>query len=100
VFEAVTEPARIYVDATSCPDPSRYVLYADGTFVLQYQSFTRGYRGTYREINGTVVFDWEDRSVAGPWGATGAITDSTVAVAYNFVMNMSGFDDAVYTRAQ
>ena len=32
-YPAVSRPARIYVDADSL---SRYVLYDDGTFVLQY----------------------------------------------------------------
>jgi hypothetical protein len=78
---------------------SRFVLYDNGTFALQYASgsLTPEYRGTYTETDGQVMFTWEGWSVAGPWGATGVLTRDSLAVTYNFIMIMSDFEDATYT---
>jgi hypothetical protein len=52
---------------------SRFVLYDNGAFVLQYVGLGGGYRGGYTEANGVIVFEWEGWSAAGPWGATGTV---------------------------
>jgi hypothetical protein len=96
-FPTVVEPARIYLAANSWPQPSRYVLYDDGRFELQYSGIN-DYRGTYTEANGAFTFEWEGRSAAGPWGATGSLTADALTVRYNLIMQLSDFEDAVYLR--
>jgi hypothetical protein len=98
-FPAVSQPARIYVDVNSSPLPSRYVLYDDRTFVLQYSTAFE-YRGVYKEANAVITFEWEGWSTAGPWGATGSLSDDALTVRYNLIMMMSDFVDGVYIRAQ
>ena len=96
-FPTVAGPARIYLAANSWPLPSRYVLYDDGRFALQYIGIN-DYRGTYKEANGVITFEWEGWSTAGPWGAAGSITDAALTVRYNLIMQLSDFEDAVYSR--
>jgi hypothetical protein len=99
LFPEVLKSARIFVDLNSSPLPSRYLLYENGSFALQYASALE-YRGTYREASGVVTFEWEGSSAAGPWGATGSLTGDSLAVRYNLIMQLSDFEDAVYTRPQ
>ena len=47
---------------------SRFVVYDNGAFVLQYVGLGE-YRGGYTDANGIVTFEWEGWSTAGPWGA-------------------------------
>jgi hypothetical protein len=98
-FPGVAGPARIYLAAHSLPRPSRYVLYDDGRFALQYLGID-DYRGTYKEANGVITFEWEGWSTAGPWGAAGSLTDEALTVRYNLIMQLSDFDDAVYTAVR
>lgn len=82
---------------------SRFVLFNDGRFALQYSSVSRPffeYLGTYRESAGSVTFDWEDRSSAGAWRATGTITDERLDLRFNTIMSLSDFEDAVYVRSR
>jgi hypothetical protein len=77
------------------------VLYDGGSFALQYSSSSHPffqYLGTYTEAAGSILFSWEGWSTAGPWGATGAVTEETLAVKFNLVMQLSDFEDAVYVR--
>lgn len=76
---------------------SRFVLYDNGAFVLQYPSAE--YRGRYTEANSVVTFHWEGWSVAGPWGATGELHGDALSVRYNLIMQLTDFEDAVYVRA-
>jgi hypothetical protein len=108
-FPPVSRPARIYLfaDAASYPVSeitvgSRYVLYDDGTFALQYLR-SRGsseYRGTYKEANGLLTFEWEGWSAAGPWGATALLGDDSLTVRYNLIMELTDFENAVYLRTR
>jgi hypothetical protein len=76
---------------------SRFVLYDNGAFVLQYPSLGEGgYPGGYREANGVIAFGWEGWSGAGPWGATGTLESDSLVVQHNFIMQMTDFEDAVY----
>ena len=75
---------------------SRFVLYDDGAFVLQYLSLIGDYRGGYSESNGVITFGWEGWSVAGPWGATGTLQDGVLTVHYNLIMQLTDFEDAAY----
>lgn len=107
-FPPISRPARIYVGVDSpsypihgSPLASRYVLYDDGTFALQYSSANHPffeYRGTYREANALVTFEWDGWSTAGPWGATGSLTDESLTVRYNIIMQLDDFEDGVYLR--
>lgn len=109
-FPAVSRPARIYVAVSSpsypmhgSPLASRFVLYDDGTFGLQYSSANYPffeYRGTYKEANALITFEWEGWSTAGPWGATGSVTDDSLTVRYNVIMQLSDFEDGVYIRTK
>jgi hypothetical protein len=75
---------------------SRFVLYDNGAFVLQYVSLGLEYRGGYTESNGVITFQWEGWSTAGAWGATGTLKDGSLTVQYNLIMQLSDFEDAVY----
>jgi len=102
----VSSPARIYVSPAPLNYPlqpytvgSRFVLYDHGMFALQYGGPLE-YRGTYKEANGVVTFEFEGWSVAGSWGATGSIVDKTLTVRFNLVMQMADFEDAIYTLVE
>jgi hypothetical protein len=74
---------------------SRIVLYDNGAFVLRYEGIG-DYRGGYTVANGVITFEWEGWSAAGPWGATGTIRGDSLTVEYNFIMQLTDFEDAVY----
>lgn len=106
-FPAVLGAARLYVSAEQPPSEahsrmrSRYVLYDNGTFTLQYAtSPILEYGGRYTESNGEVVFDWNGWSKAGPWGATAKITEESLTVRYNVIMQLTDFEDGVYLRVR
>jgi hypothetical protein len=63
--------------------------------VLRYPG-TGEYRGRYSLTDGVIAFDWEGWSTAGPWGATGTLTGDSLTVQYNFIMQMTDFEDALY----
>jgi hypothetical protein len=103
VYVYASSPYQVYASspyqAAAYTRASRFVLYENGTFALQYSSGsqTPEYRGTYTEGNGRVSFSWEGWSVAGPWAATGVLTGDSLAVTYNIIMSLSDFEDASYT---
>ena len=74
---------------------SRFVLYDNSAFVLQYPGIGE-YRGGYTATDGTITFEWEGWSTAGPWSATGTLTGDLLTVRYNFIMQMTDFEDAVH----
>lgn len=108
-FPALTRPGTVYhaADAELYSSwvgyamDSRYVLHADGTFVMQFVS-TRwgcvGYTGRYTRAGSEITFDWDGWSIAGPWGATGTLDGDALTVRYNLIMALSDFVDGVYTR--
>jgi hypothetical protein len=75
---------------------SRFVLYDNGRFVLQYPTLALEYRGRYTEANGVIDFAWEGWSAAGPWGATGTVVGEYLTVQYNQIMQLTDFESAVY----
>jgi hypothetical protein len=116
-FPAVSRPARVYLGSENLYPSSvyqsslasRFVLYDDGTFALQFASVKNPffeYRGTYIEATLPtppevfITFTWEGWSSAGPWGATGTLNDRSLTVAYNLIMVMTDFVDGVYVRTQ
>ena len=78
---------------------SRFILYDNGAFVLQFPSVGEGgYRGGYEGADGVIAFQWEGWNVVGPWGATGTLKGDSLTVRYNDVMLWTDFEDAVYVR--
>ena len=100
------EPAATYVFSGSLDYPirgfttgSRYLLYEDGVFALQYDAFAHVYRGTYRQDNATITFQFDggtgDRATA-----TGTLKGDLLEVRYSDIMQHSDFENAVYRRSQ
>lgn len=83
------------------PLGSRYVLFGDGTFSLQYSSANYPffeYRGTYREMGGKVVFNWPIGMHE--WTAEADISADRLTVRYNSTMSLSDFLDGTYLRVE
>jgi hypothetical protein len=105
-FPPATGPAQTFVfdreawyRVNAYTKSSRYVLYDNGAFALQYPSLgTAEYRGGYTVADSVLKFEWEGWSTAGPWEATGTMRGDTLTVRYNLIMTLIDFDDAVYLR--
>jgi hypothetical protein len=100
-FPPVPADALTYVRATeqssSSGARSRYVLYANGTFALQYLTSDYGffeYTGRYSRADTSVRFDFDANAPL--WYATGTILGDSLIVAYNLDMGLSDFEDGVY----
>ena len=106
-FPPLSGPSRTFVfdrelssRVSGYTKTSRFVLYDNGAFALQYPSLGKGdgYRGEYRDANGVMTFEWEGWSVAGSWGASGILRGDELTVQYNLIMRLTDFEDAVYVR--
>ena len=105
-FPSPSGPSRSFVfDAESSSrvsdytQQSRFVLYDNGAFVVQYAG--RGeYRGAYTEAGGSLTFEWEGVSASGPWGATGTLAGSALTIRYNQIMELSDFENGVYALSR
>jgi len=79
---------------------SRFVLYDNGAFVLDYPSIDNGaYRGQYRNADGVLMFlfEFQGRSVDEAWDdATGTLSGDALTVQYHEIMQHSDFENAVY----
>jgi len=100
-FQPVSGPARIYnrVSPDHTNSDSRFVLYDNGTFSLQYVSQRFGafqYLGRYSRTESAVAFSFDGWSIAGPWLAQGTFSGDRLTVVYNLIMQMSDFADRVY----
>lgn len=73
---------------------SRYALYDDGTFELQY---TAGFKfpGTYAIVSGEIRFQFDNTA----WLATGTVRGDSLSVQYNDVALGADFVDGVYVRS-
>ena len=98
-FPPLSGPSRTFIFDNELLYPvrdytkgSRFVLYENGAFVLQYPNGQ--YRGGYTRDNDTIMLAWE--SSAGQWRATGTLNGDSLTVRYNFVMQLDDFEDAVY----
>lgn len=74
---------------------SRFVLYDNGAFVLQYSSGFQD-RGEYHNNGGAIVFDFEGWTLVDQWAATGTLEGGTLIVEYHSLMSFGDYDDAVY----
>ena len=110
-FPALTRGGQIYVAPISLYDvfadfhgsslPTRYVLYDDNSFTLQFLSARFGffeYTGYYSRLNSKITFLWNGWSTAGPWGADGILHGDSLSVTYNLIMRMTDFIDGTYVR--
>ena len=80
---------------------SRYVLYEDETFALQFSSPGLGffeYLGKYSRADSLITFDFEGWSSAGPWIAIGALSGDSLFVEYNEAMLWSDLMNGTYVR--
>ena len=85
----LTDPVRDYTKR------SRFILYDNGAFVLRYEGIGDD-RGGFTESNGVITLDWEGWSAAGPWGASATLERTSLIVRFNFIMQLTDFEDAVY----
>ena len=102
VFGPTTQSGRAYAfaharlpDAAPYTRCSRFVLYDNGSFELQFGA-SGTYSGTYRISGNDVDFRWDGWSVAGPWGTNATFDGDFLTVRYNLIMVFSDFEDAVY----
>jgi hypothetical protein len=80
---------------------SRYVLYQDSSFALQFSSPKFGmfeYLGRYSRADSVITLDFNAN--AGQWQATGTLRGDSLTVKYNTSMMFSDFEDGVYVREQ
>jgi hypothetical protein len=81
---------------------SRYVLYDDGTFRLQYVTPRFGffeYPGKYSRADSVLTFKFDGWSVLGPWLADGIARGHSLIVKYNDIMLSNDFEDGEYVRS-
>jgi hypothetical protein len=113
VFPQPTHSGRIYAAAPSMDElytkflgvstNSRYVLYDDSTFALEFVNGRYGafaYAGRFTRDDSRITFTWEGWSTAGPWGAEGTLRGDSLSVSYNLVMQMTDFIDGTYRRQE
>ncbi|MBA3671857.1 MAG: hypothetical protein H0W68_07525 [Gemmatimonadaceae bacterium] len=95
---APARPGVVYdrVSASVFPGSSRFVLYGDSTFALQYGPVLFEYKGRFTRKDSALTFSWDGSSVAGLWGATGVLKDNTLTVTFNIVMTASDFEDGTF----
>jgi hypothetical protein len=83
---------------------SRYVLYTNAGFSLQYESLGKAaLTGSYQHIDGRIVFDFDadgKGSQDGQPAATATLNGDVLEVRYSFRMRLSDFEDAVYRRTE
>jgi Tol biopolymer transport system component len=94
-YPLLLRPGVAYV-STSLPSTSRYVLYEDSTFGVQFGS-SYGffeYPGKYSRADSVVSFLFDAN--AGRWTATGIVRGDSLIVIYNDEMHLDDFEDGVY----
>jgi hypothetical protein len=101
-FPVPSSAASIY-DRTSSsyiPGNSRYVIYDNGTFSLQYVTPAFGffeYVGRYTRQDSAIAFQFDANG--GTWLADGIFAGDSLTVKYNEDMIKSDFEDGVYTQS-
>ena len=99
VFAATPGLDEVYTKFHGASLSSRYVLYDDSTFALEFASVRFGvfaYAGRFTRVDSRITFQWEGWSTAGPWGAEGTLRGDSLSVKYNLVMQMTDFIDGTY----
>jgi hypothetical protein len=104
VFPTPSSPAAIYdrTSPVSVPGKTRYVIYENGTFSLQYVSPVWGffeYPGKYSRTDSAITFQFDaSGGTFGPWLADGIVAGDSLTVKYNYIMVLDDFEDGVYIR--
>ena len=101
-FPVPSSAATIYdrTSSSSIPGKSRYIVYDNGTFSLQYVTPAFGffeYVGRYTRQDSAIAFQFDDNG--GIWVADGISAGDSLTVKYNHDMLMSDFEDGVYTQS-
>ena len=100
VFPTISRPSVIYNRVSeSVFGNSRYVVYDDNTFTLQYllaSQVVLDYAGKYSGEPSALTFSF-DASPTG-WTAGAVIHGDSLIVKYNLTMSLSDFEDGVYVR--
>ena len=112
-FPPLSGPSRtlIYDEEESSPASnftkgSRFVLYDNGAFVLQYPPSIYGdgaFRGQDQSANGVLMFlfEFSGRSVGTPFDdATATLRGDSLTVQYKESMQHADFENAVYVLAR
>ena len=97
-FPPLSGPSRTFVFGSELAYPvsnytknSRFVLYDNGAFVLQYLTIPGGTAsGQYRDVNGVIMFlfEFQGRSVDDAWDdATGTVEGNSLTVQYDLIMH-------------
>lgn len=86
-------PATIY-QAVSAAAGTRYVLYENEAFSLQFFGFE--YAGVYRREAERISFYFAGDT---RWAATGTLKGDLLEVRYNDIMQHSDFENGVYRRS-
>jgi hypothetical protein len=76
---------------------SRFVLYQDGTFALQFVSPRWGffeYPGRYARADSRIALTFQEWG----WVATGTVLGDRMTVTYNSTMSLADFEDGDYIR--
>ena len=101
VVPPLSGPARTYLFSAQLGYPvshftmnSKYVLYENGAFLLQYVSLGGELTGVYESQNGRLNFRF-----GGGGDATGTLDNDVLEVRYSERMQHSDFENAVYKRA-
>ena len=110
-FPPLSGPSRTFIFDLELSYPvrdftrtSRFVLYDNGAFELQYLPSQYGpglYRGAYQNADGVIrfLFEFQGRSVGSPFDdATGTLKGDSLTVQYPWSMRMADFEDAVYVQ--
>ena len=102
-FPPVSGPASIYNWQRKHTDlldgSSRYVLFDDGTFELQYAWLDGdfvSYHGTHTRTGSEIVLQFNAWNWDVPAVGTFSESGATLSVVYDFEMTMSDFEDGIY----
>jgi len=101
-FPTLSHPGIIYgrTSPSEFPGTSRYVLYEDGSFSLQYVRPDWGffeYPGKYTRADSAIAFKFGPNG-GPPWLADGVVEGASLVVHVDFTMVADGFEDGVYLQ--
>jgi hypothetical protein len=109
-FRTPSGPAHIYQETGSLYSfiytmhgllISRYVLYDDGSFELQFSSARYGlfnYRGVYERKSDQINLMFNDANRGGPWNAAATVDGNQLRVVYNGIMVGADFENGIYVE--
>ena len=101
-YPPLARSASLYnrVTPSAFPGVSRFVLYGDSTFALQYNRPDFGffeYKGAYWRADSTIVFTFS--ASGGDWYAHAVVRGESLILTFNALMRLSDFEDGEYRYA-